>query len=106
MFGGDGRALYFSRAPVPFPRDDAPGGHPAAWNDAWRHIGIYAYRAGSLLRFAGLAPTSVERIEKLEQLRALEHGMSIHVMRLTGEPPAGIDTPGDLERVRALFRGP
>ena len=106
--GGD--ALYFSRAPVPWPRDawaDAaardrlpPGGH-------WlRHIGIYAYRAAFLRRFAALAPTPLERTESLEQLRALEHGFRIAV-GITPEPfPPGVDTPADLERAeRRLAAG-
>jgi 3-deoxy-manno-octulosonate cytidylyltransferase (CMP-KDO synthetase) len=99
-----GRALYFSRAPLPWARDAfaqsrerLPAGIPFL-----RHIGIYAYRAGFLRRFATLEPTPLERAESLEQLRALEHGYTIAV-RLTPEPfPAGVDTPEDLERVRAL----
>ena len=68
-----------------------------------RHIGIYAYRAGFLRKFAALAPTSLERAEALEQLRALEHGYRIAV-RLAPEPfPGGVDTAEDLERVRALL---
>ena len=98
----NGDALYFSRAPVPWPRDAwaaaegraqlPPGGH-------WlRHIGIYAYRAGFLKRFAQLPPTPLERVESLEQLRALEHGHRIAVA-LSPEPfPPGVDTPEDLER--------
>jgi 3-deoxy-manno-octulosonate cytidylyltransferase (CMP-KDO synthetase) len=101
----DGRALYFSRAPLPWPRDafaqrrDAlPAGVPFL-----RHIGIYAYRAGFLRRFAALAPTPLERCESLEQLRALEHGHAIAV-RIAPEPfPAGVDTPEDLARVERLL---
>ena len=99
----DGRALYFSRAPVPWPRDQVREGRPVAFQGAWRHIGIYAYRVRSLLEFASLQPTSLELTEKLEQLRALEHGMKIHLVTLPEAPPAGIDTPQDLERVRAMF---
>lgn len=98
--GLDGHALYFSRAPLPWPRDAfaldraamPPGGH-------WlRHIGIYGYRAGFLRRFAALPPTPLEQVEALEQLRALEHGHRIAVA-LTPEPfPPGVDTPDDLER--------
>jgi 3-deoxy-manno-octulosonate cytidylyltransferase (CMP-KDO synthetase) len=102
---GSGRALYFSRAPIPWPRDafakpkDAlPSGMPFL-----RHIGIYAYRAGFLQTFTKLAPTPLERTESLEQLRALEHGYAIAV-RVAPDPfPPGVDTPADLERVRALF---
>ena len=97
----DGRALYFSRAPVPWPRDNIVDGRPAAFPGAWRHIGIYAYRVRSLLQFAAWSPTPLEMAEKLEQLRALEHGMHIHLVALKEAPSAGIDTPADLERVRA-----
>jgi len=105
--GNDGNALYFSRAPLPWPRDafartrDAlPDGIPFL-----RHIGIYAYRAGFLRRFARLPPTPLERAESLEQLRALEHGHRIAV-RLAPEPfPGGVDTAEDLERVRAALEG-
>ena len=97
----DGRALYFSRAPVPWPRDEAAEGRPAAFMGAWRHVGIYAYRVRSLLQFAAWAPTPLEVAEKLEQLRALEHGMSIYLLALAQAPPAGVDTPEDLERVRS-----
>ena len=100
---GDGRALYFSRAPVPWPRDEVLGGRPSRFAGAWRHIGIYAYRVSSLLQFASWAPTPLELTEKLEQLRALEHGMHIHLVTLAEPPPAGVDTPEDLERVRALL---
>ncbi len=101
----DGRALYFSRAPVPWPRDQVREGRPESFAGAWRHIGIYAYRVRSLLQFASLQPTSLELTEKLEQLRALEHGMKIHLVALPEAPPAGIDTPEDLQRVRAMLEG-
>lgn len=97
----DGRALYFSRAPVPWPRDRVAGGRPNAFAGAWRHIGIYAYRVHSLLQFAAWPPTQLEETERLEQLRALEYGMQIHLVALSEAPPAGVDTPEDLERVRA-----
>ena len=99
----DGLALYFSRAPVPWPREAVTGGRPASYEGAWRHIGIYAYRVGGLLRFASWPPTGLEQIEKLEQLRALENGMTIHVTALEEPPPGGVDTPEDLERVRAAL---
>jgi 3-deoxy-manno-octulosonate cytidylyltransferase (CMP-KDO synthetase) len=99
----DGRALYFSRAPVPWPRDSVADGRPTAFMGAWRHIGIYAYRVSSLLEFAAWAPTSLEVAESLEQLRALEHGMNIQLVALAEAPPAGVDTPEDLERVRDLI---
>jgi 3-deoxy-manno-octulosonate cytidylyltransferase (CMP-KDO synthetase) len=100
----DGRALYFSRAPVPWPRDDSAANSPTSHAGAWRHIGIYAYRVRSLLQFAAWPPTPLETTEKLEQLRALEHGMHIHLVALAQSPPAGIDTQADLERVRAALR--
>jgi 3-deoxy-manno-octulosonate cytidylyltransferase (CMP-KDO synthetase) len=99
-----GRALYFSRAPVPWPRDAfaktkdvLPPATPFL-----RHIGIYAYRAGFLQTFTQLAPTPLERAESLEQLRALEHGHAIAVRIAPEAFPPGVDTPADLERVRAL----
>jgi 3-deoxy-manno-octulosonate cytidylyltransferase (CMP-KDO synthetase) len=98
---GDGSALYFSRAPVPWPRDSVAGGRPTEYAGAWRHVGIYAYWVRSLLQFAAWPPTPLEETEKLEQLRALEHGMRIHLVILAEAPPAGVDTPQDLERVRA-----
>jgi len=99
----DGHALYFSRAPIPWPRDAfardrsrMPEGGP------WlRHIGIYGYRAGFLQRFTTLPPGQLERIESLEQLRVLEARFRIAV-GITPEPfPPGVDTPEDLERAEA-----
>jgi len=100
----DGQALYFSRAPVPWPRDGVTAGRPTRFAGAWRHIGIYAYRVRSLLQFASWPPTPLEETESLEQLRALEHGMRIHLVTLSEAPPAGVDTPEDLERIRANLR--
>ncbi|HEY4443176.1 MAG TPA: 3-deoxy-manno-octulosonate cytidylyltransferase [Steroidobacteraceae bacterium] len=102
----DGQALYFSRAAVPWPRDGVAAGQPIRFDGAWRHIGIYAYRVRSLLQFASWPPTPLEETERLEQLRALEHGMRIHLVTLAKAPPAGVDTPEDLERIRANLRGP
>jgi 3-deoxy-manno-octulosonate cytidylyltransferase (CMP-KDO synthetase) len=104
LCSGNGEALYFSRASVPWPRDGTVGGRPGDFTHAWRHIGIYAYRVRSLLEFAGWPPTPLETTERLEQLRALEHGMRVYVVELQEAPPAGVDTPEDLERVRALLR--
>lgn len=98
---GDGQALYFSRAPVPWPRDSVAAGQPTRFDGAWRHIGIYAYRVSGLLQLASWAPTPLESAEKLEQLRALEHGMRIHLVTLSAAPPAGVDTPEDLARARS-----
>jgi 3-deoxy-manno-octulosonate cytidylyltransferase (CMP-KDO synthetase) len=100
----DGQGLYFSRAPVPWPRDHVAAGQPTGFAGAWRHIGIYAYRVRSLLQFAAWPPTPLETAEKLEQLRALEHGMRIHLVAMTEAPPPGVDTPEDLERVRAVLK--
>lgn len=100
-----GRALYFSRAPLPWPRDAFARDRSVLPADLpfLRHIGIYAYRAGFLRRFAALAPTPLERIESLEQLRALEHGHAIAV-RIAPEPfPAGVDTAADLARVERVL---
>ena len=99
----DGRALYFSRAPVPWPRDQVTADRPTVFAGAWRHVGIYAYRVSSLLDFAAWSPTWLEATEKLEQLRALEHGMRIQLVALAEAPPAGVDTPDDLARVRVLL---
>ncbi len=89
-------ALYFSRAPVPFTRQGSP---PAA---AWRHVGLYVYRRECLLRLSALPPTDMERAEALEQLRALEYGIRIKAVE-TRFDSVGVDTPEDLERVRATF---
>ena len=86
-----GRALYFTRATAP----SGPG-------PVWHHIGIYAFRRAALERFAGLPPSPLELRERLEQLRALEHGMSIGV-RLVDVVPFGVDTPGDLEKARRIL---
>jgi 3-deoxy-manno-octulosonate cytidylyltransferase (CMP-KDO synthetase) len=95
-----GRALYFSRAPIPWERD-APG----SVNRALHHVGVYAYRRDVLLEFAALEPTPLERVEKLEQLRALENGIPIAVVACDGAPPHAVDTPGDLEAVRQALAG-
>ena len=100
-----GRALYFSRAPIPWARDAwGEGGRdlPAAL-PVLRHVGLYAYRVGFLRRYASLEPSPLEQWEALEQLRALWHGHRIRVLELAQAPAAGVDTPQDLERVRAFF---
>jgi 3-deoxy-manno-octulosonate cytidylyltransferase (CMP-KDO synthetase) len=103
----NGHAMYFSRAPIPWHRDafadnrvDLPGVQGEGW---LRHIGMYAYRVGALRRFAGLPPGRLERIEALEQLRALEAGWQIAVALSPVPVPAGVDTEHDLQRVRALL---
>jgi 3-deoxy-manno-octulosonate cytidylyltransferase (CMP-KDO synthetase) len=100
-----GRALYFSRAPIPWDRDrfsDARDVLPADL-PARRHIGLYAYRVSFLRRFGQLAVSPLERCESLEQLRALWHGYPIQVVGVDHAPAPGVDTPEDMERVRRLF---
>ena len=100
-----GRALYFSRAPIPWNRDGAADG-PASQRDfggARRHIGLYAYRVGALRRLAGLPPGALEVRERLEQLRALEHGLVICVAEAQERPGQDVNTLADLERVAALL---
>jgi 3-deoxy-manno-octulosonate cytidylyltransferase (CMP-KDO synthetase) len=94
-----GRALYFSRAPIAWWRDGA-----GAPNQALRHVGLYAYRAGFLRRFPTLAVSPLEQIESLEQLRVLWHGERIAVHVSSERPGPGVDTPADLERVRRLLQ--
>ncbi len=98
-----GRALYFSRAPLPWWRDRPPGSSALPEPPPLRHVGLYAYRAGFLRRFPQLAASPLERIEALEQLRVLWHGERIAVHVAAAAPGAGVDTPADLARVRALF---
>ncbi|MGH8115836.1 MAG: cytidylyltransferase domain-containing protein, partial [Rhodanobacteraceae bacterium] len=102
-----GRALYFSRAPVPWARDALARDAAAMPRHVpvLRHIGIYACRAGFLGTFTTLQPTPLERAESLEQLRALEHGYTIAV-RLAPEPfPPGVDTEADLARAERMLAG-
>jgi 3-deoxy-manno-octulosonate cytidylyltransferase (CMP-KDO synthetase) len=101
-----GRALYFSRSMIPYPRaadgsvDDAPESAP--WR---RHIGLYAYRVAALKLFTSLPPSPLESTEKLEQLRFLEAGCRIRMAQACEPIPPGVDTPDDLARVRAFFHG-
>ena len=101
-----GLALYFSRSPIPWLRDGGSAGQPALPQDppALRHVGLYAYRAAFLRGFPTMPPTALERTEALEQLRALWHGHRIAVHVSDQAPGTGVDTPEDLERVRALLR--
>jgi len=122
----DGNALYFSRAPIPYPRDvinsslpipsagridvcssslrgeGGRGERPVNFT-VLRHIGIYAYRASFLRTYSQLAPAAIEHIESLEQLRALWHGYKIGVSITSDAPPAGVDTEADLQVARKLF---
>jgi 3-deoxy-manno-octulosonate cytidylyltransferase (CMP-KDO synthetase) len=93
-------ALYFSRAPIPCERDAPVEAPPPA--DAWRHIGLYGYRREFLGVFTRLPATALERTERLEQLRALEHGFRIVVTETTHRS-VGVDTPADLAEVEAMI---
>ena len=105
----DGGALYFSRAPIPWDRDAGRGGEPPSLGlqhshrSACRHLGLYAYRVGALLRLTATPPCELERIEKLEQLRALHIGLRIRVDTACEPVGPGVDTPEDLARVEALL---
>ncbi|MGI9346063.1 MAG: 3-deoxy-manno-octulosonate cytidylyltransferase [Gammaproteobacteria bacterium] len=94
----NGQALYFSRAAIPW---DAAAGQIS--RQAQHHLGIYAYRLQTLKKFADLPPSALEQTEKLEQLRALEQGMSIHVASSPQHVPPGLDTAEDLERIRGVL---
>lgn len=98
-------ALYFSRASIPWARDAFAEGArcPPVGFVMQRHIGLYAYRAAFLRHYADLEPSPLEHWEALEQLRALWHGYRVRVLAIDTAPPAGVDTPADLERVRRVF---
>ncbi|WP_334120106.1 3-deoxy-manno-octulosonate cytidylyltransferase [Limnobacter sp.] len=103
----DGEALYFSRAPIPYPRDafaaqSWPASAPAGQLGI-RHIGLYAYRARFLRKYQILPPAAIEVLESLEQLRALANGFRIKVCMIQDAPLPGVDTVQDLEKVRSLF---
>ena len=102
------RALYFSRAPIPWPRDGAVGGlqSQTQWQGAQRHIGLYAYRVGALQRMAAMPASPLEIAEKLEQLRALEAGFDIRVAGSEVLPGPDVNTIDDLERAGALLVAP
>jgi 3-deoxy-manno-octulosonate cytidylyltransferase (CMP-KDO synthetase) len=95
----NGRALYFSRSPIPYLRD------PEAPPRYWQHVGLYAYRRPFLLRFVALERTPAERAEGLEQLRALEHGFAIRCAVVEGWCSVPVDVPGDVAAVEALLAG-
>ncbi len=106
VFDKDGFANYFSRAPIPWDRDGfSSGGERVDLSTPYyRHVGIYAYRAGYLGVYVSLPPSPAERSERLEQLRVLHHGGRIHVAEACERPGPGVDTPADLEKVRALMQ--
>jgi 3-deoxy-manno-octulosonate cytidylyltransferase (CMP-KDO synthetase) len=95
-----GHALYFSRATIPWDRDGFAQ-QPKQWQHIFlRHIGIYAYRAGFIRKYVSWPASPLEQIESLEQLRVLWHGEKIHIAVAVENPPAGVDTAEDLEKVR------
>ena len=94
VLDAQGGALYFSRSRIPYPREGAP--------ETYRHIGLYAYRASFLARYASLAPSPLERAESLEQLRVLWHGFRIAVAVSALPAAPGVDSPQDLETVRKI----
>ena len=100
VMDADGNAMYFSRAPIPYPRDEA---HKQSLK-AHRHIGIYAYRVGFLKQYAELSVTQLEQIESLEQLRVLHHGYKIAITVTDHAPATGVDTQADLDYVRSVFQ--
>lgn len=101
----DGDAAYFSRAPIPYARDQFAQSRDAlpAGLPAYRHVGLYAYRASFLKAYAGLGVAPTEQFESLEQLRALWHGYRISVTLIDAAPAPGVDTPEDAEAMRKLF---
>ncbi|MFQ1782383.1 3-deoxy-manno-octulosonate cytidylyltransferase [Aeromonas veronii] len=99
----DGYALYFSRASIPWDRDRFASSHEQIGDHYQRHIGIYAYRAGFIQRYVDWAPSVLEQVEALEQLRVLWYGEKIHVAQALEAPPVGVDTQADLEKVRTFL---
>jgi 3-deoxy-manno-octulosonate cytidylyltransferase (CMP-KDO synthetase) len=101
----EGYALYFSRASIPWDRDRFAQSREQIGDHYQRHIGIYAYRAGFIQRYVDWAPSVLEQVEALEQLRVLWYGEKIHVAQALQAPPVGVDTQADLDKVRALLAG-
>ena len=100
VIDANGNALYFSRAPIPYPRDEIFKQNI----QAFRHIGIYAYRVGFLKKYAELSVTELEKIESLEQLRVLHYGYKIGLTITQNVPASGIDTQADLDYVRSVWK--
>lgn len=98
----EGFAMYFSRAPIPYERDNFMHNKPATFTH-YHHIGLYAYKAGTVTKFAQMSQTPAEAAESLEQLRLLENGMKIAVGVTENPPEAGVDTPDDLIRVNKIL---
>jgi 3-deoxy-manno-octulosonate cytidylyltransferase (CMP-KDO synthetase) len=104
VLDGQSNALYFSRAPIPYPRDAfASGGELPVGMLAYRHVGLYAYRAGFLKQYANIQPAAIEQYECLEQLRVLHQGYKIAVAISENIPTSGVDTESDLAHVRSLM---
>ncbi|MGJ0636652.1 3-deoxy-manno-octulosonate cytidylyltransferase [Xenorhabdus bovienii] len=103
VMDAQGYALYFSRATIPWERDRFMQSKDTVGDNFLRHIGLYAYRAGFIRRYVQWAPSPLESIEMLEQLRVLWYGEKIHVAKALQAPGAGVDTPEDLEAVRKAF---
>jgi len=104
VMDAQGYALYFSRATIPWDRDRFAQSRETIGDTLLRHIGIYGYRAGFIRRYVSWSPSPLEQIEMLEQLRVLWYGEKIHVAVAEVVPGTGVDTPEDLERVRAELR--
>jgi 3-deoxy-manno-octulosonate cytidylyltransferase (CMP-KDO synthetase) len=102
VFDYNNFALYFSRSPIPFVRDARTGIDRIEKADIYKHIGLYVYRKDSLLRFTSIPPSDLEQVEKLEQLRMLEHGMKIKIV-VTEYESLSVDTPEDLDRARRYY---
>jgi 3-deoxy-manno-octulosonate cytidylyltransferase (CMP-KDO synthetase) len=98
-FAKNGKALYFSRAPIPYDRSWVENTQSMHENAYYRHVGIYAYKAAFVHKYIELSPSHYEKIESLEQLRVLYHGYDIHVDIAKEAPPHGVDTPEDLARL-------
>ncbi|OAM51360.1 3-deoxy-manno-octulosonate cytidylyltransferase [Methylovorus sp. MM2] len=104
VINAEGHALYFSRAPIPYPRDAFAADQDIPEDvDVYRHIGIYAYRVGFLATYSQLKPAMIEKVESLEQLRVLWHGYHISVAITEHAPARGVDTEHDLAQVRKYF---
>ncbi|MFM4727958.1 3-deoxy-manno-octulosonate cytidylyltransferase [Aeromonas caviae] len=101
----DGYALYFSRASIPWDRDAFARSREQIGDHYQRHIGIYAYRADFIQRYVDWAPSVLEQVEALEQLRVLWYGEKIHVAQALQAPPVGVDTQAELDKVRGLLAG-
>ena len=104
VLDAEGYALYFSRATIPWDRDRFAEGLETVGDNFLRHLGIYGYRAGFIRRYVNWQASPLEHIEMLEQLRVLWYGEKIHVAVAQEVPGTGVDTPEDLERVRAEMR--